>query len=53
MVETPVEEQVIIQEEIEPEVPTTRVVVKQIRDIYNFTNRLEVGSESEEVSKLQ
>ena len=56
VVETPVEEpieQVITVEEIEPEVPTTRVVVKQIRDVYNFTNRLEVWSEWEEVSRLQ
>jgi len=37
----PIVEEPIVKE-IEPEIPTTRAVVKPIYDIYNFTNRLEV-----------
>ena len=52
VVETPIEEP-LETEVIEPEKPITRVVVKKISEVYNFTNRLEVWSEWEEVTRLQ
>ena len=52
VIETPTEEVPEVQV-VEPEKPTTQIVVKKISEVYQFNNRLEVWSEWEDVSRLQ